>query len=177
MENQIVDTSFLKVSHLSKTYEKRDEPALKPVTFSLQQGEMLTILGESGSGKSTLLKLLAGLLDPDQGDVFLAGEQIKGPSHKLVPGYDRIKVVNQGFKLSPNMRVWENLRYNLLRTTQAYQTQRINELIDLCQLHGLAQSYPRELSGGQQQRVAIGRALANHPRLLLLDEPDRKSVV
>ncbi|MGB0523686.1 MAG: ABC transporter ATP-binding protein, partial [Flammeovirgaceae bacterium] len=162
---------FLIVDHISKTYDKANFPALYPIQFSMTSGEVLTILGESGSGKSTLLKLLAGLLDADTGSIHLADQAIKGPSHKLVPGYDQIKVVNQGFLLSPNMRVWENLRYHLLRFPRAAQEKRIEELTELCRLEGLTEKYPRELSGGQQQRVAIGRAIANHPKLLLLDEP------
>lgn len=162
---------FLTVDQLSKSYDNADFPALHPLSFSVSQGEILTILGESGSGKTTLLKLLAGLLDPDSGSIDLSGQAIKGPFHKLVPGYESIRVINQGFLLSPNMRVWENLRYHLLRTPRAYQDRRIEELIQLCRLEGLAERYPRELSGGQQQRVAIGRALANKPKLLLLDEP------
>lgn len=162
---------FLKVKDISKTYDQTSVPALHPVNFAVNKGEIITILGESGSGKTTLLKLLAGLLEPNSGEIILANEPIKGPSHKLIPGYDSIQVVNQGFLLSPNMRVWENLKYNLLRTSKSFQEKRIQELIKLCKLEGLAERYPRELSGGQQQRVAIGRALANHPKLLLLDEP------
>ena len=163
--------SYLSVSQLSKTYPHAELPALLPIDFAIEEGEVISFLGESGSGKSTLLNLLAGLLDASEGTVHLAQEAIKGPSSKLVAGYESIKLVQQGLKLSPNMRVWENLRYHLLRTTKSYQTQRVAELLQLCQLDGFAEKYPRELSGGQQQRVAIGRAIAKQPKLLLLDEP------
>lgn len=163
--------SYLSVNQLSKTYPNATQAALLPTDFTVKEGEIISILGESGSGKSTLLNLLAGLLDASEGTIHLAQEQIKGPSSKLVAGYESIKLVQQGLKLSPNMRVWENLRYHLLRTTTTYQNQRIAELLELCQLSGFSEKYPRELSGGQQQRVAIGRAIAKQPKLLLLDEP------
>jgi len=163
--------SYLNVQQLSKTYPERKQPALQPISFELQMGEVVTFLGESGSGKSTLLNLLAGLMDADEGEIQLAQTPIEGTSSKLVPGYEAIKLVKQGLKLSPNMKVWENIRYHLLRKTTAYQHHRIRELIQLCQLEGLEESFPRQLSGGQQQRVAIARAIANKPKLLLLDEP------
>jgi ABC-type Fe3+/spermidine/putrescine transport system ATPase subunit len=146
-------------------------PALQNLSFGLEQGEVLTFLGESGSGKTTLLKLLSGLLNADSGEVWLDGKQITGPAKQLVAGYEEVRLVNQDFGLGHKLKVWENLRYHLLKYSKPAQEKRIAELIAVCQLEGLENNYSHELSGGQQQRVALGRALANEPRLLLLDEP------
>ncbi len=162
---------MLSVSNLAKSYPKMQNPALQALSFGLQKGEILTLLGESGSGKTTLLKLLSGLLDADAGEILLDGERISGPAKKLVAGYEEIRLVNQDFGLGHKLKVWENLRYHLLKYSKAFQEERIAELVKLCQLEGLENNYSHELSGGQQQRVALGRALANEPKLLLLDEP------
>jgi iron(III) transport system ATP-binding protein len=162
---------MLSVSELTKYYSKMPVPALQELTFGLQKGGILTFLGESGSGKTTLLKLLSGFLDADSGKILLDGERITGPSKQLVAGYEEIRLVNQDFGLGHKLKVWENLRYHLLKYPKVVQEERIAELIKLCQLEGLENNYSHELSGGQQQRVALGRALANEPKLLLLDEP------
>ncbi len=162
---------MLSVSKLTKSYQKMKVPALQEFSFGLQKGEILTLLGESGSGKTTLLKLLSGLLDADSGEILLDGERISGPSKKLVAGYEEIRLVNQDFGLGHKLKVWENLRYHLLKYPKVAQEKRIADLLELCQLEGLENNYSHELSGGQQQRVALGRALANEPKLLLLDEP------
>lgn len=162
---------FLEVQQLSKSFDKQDLPALHRVSFTLEQGQIMGLIGSSGSGKTTLLRIAAGLLDSDQGQVLLDGKRIIGPSEQLVAGHPRIRLLAQAFDLAPKMRVYENLRFFLLKWPKAKQQARIEELLKLCGLTGMAQRFPRELSGGQQQRLALGRALADYPDLLLLDEP------
>jgi ABC-type Fe3+/spermidine/putrescine transport system ATPase subunit len=145
---------------------------IEAVSFSLKQGERLSILGRSGSGKSTLLKAISGLLDLQSGDVFLGDEKIKGPNYSLIPGNKSIKYVAQDFDLKPDYTAYENIKDHLDYNYTPEKKERIvSKLIALFGLKDEAHNYPRQLSGGQQQRVAIAGCLAEMPKLLLLDEP------
>jgi iron(III) transport system ATP-binding protein len=145
---------------------------IEAVSFSLKQGERLSILGRSGSGKSTLLKAVSGLLDLQNGDVFLGEEKIKGPNYSLIPGNKSIKYVAQDFDLKPDYTAHENIKDHLDYNYTPEKKERIvSKLIALFGLKDEAHNYPRQLSGGQQQRVAIAGCLAEMPKLLLLDEP------
>lgn len=162
---------ILEVKQVSKTHEKSTHPAVQSVSFTLEEGQILSLTGESGSGKTTLLKLTAGLLEADAGQVFLDGEWVKGPSRRLVPGHPDIKMVYQHYELSPNLNARQNIAHILRAYEDAYREERTEELLALCKLSTLANRYPRELSGGEKQRLALARAIAEEPRLLLMDEP------
>ncbi len=143
--------------------------ALDEISFSAQAPEFICLLGPSGCGKTTLLRLLAGLEQPDHGQILLDSEDLT-----RIPARDRgFGIVFQAYSLFPNMTVAENIGYGLkIRgASPAEMSARIAELLDLIQLGALADRYPYQLSGGQQQRVALARAVAVRPRLLLLDEP------
>lgn len=162
---------ILKVSDVSKQYEEKSQPAVQHIHFTLEKGQILTLTGESGSGKTTLLKIIAGLIEADQGKVYLNGEWVKGPSRRLVPGHPDIKMVHQHYELSPNLNVRQNIMRILSAYVKEYQEERAAELLEICKLSHLHAHYPRELSGGERQRVALARALAEEPVLLLMDEP------
>jgi iron(III) transport system ATP-binding protein len=164
-------STLLEVKQLSKQYERSEAIAVDDVSFHLEEGEVMSLTGESGSGKTTLLQLIAGLMQPDAGEVWLDGEKVKGPSARLVPGHPDIKIVFQHYNLSPNITVRENIAHILRAYVDEYRNERTEELIQLCKLERLAEHYPRQLSGGEKQRVALARALAEEPRLLLMDEP------
>ncbi|MFD1552123.1 hypothetical protein DNU06_00505 [Putridiphycobacter roseus] len=148
-----------------------DKIILNNISFSLEKGERLVMVGQSGCGKTTLLKTLAGLLQPTAGSLYFDGEKVRGPAERLVPGHDRIKLVNQDFELDNFHTVTENIRLKLLAFDDAYKSSRINELLKLTGLQKYSQRLANTLSGGQKQRLAIARALADEPDLLLLDEP------
>ena len=143
--------------------------AVDGVDLTVQQGEFLTLLGPSGSGKTTILKMIAGFESPTSGTIELAGRDVS----RLSPAERGIGVVFQQYALFPHMTVGENIAYPLvLRKWPAPErTQRVQQMLDLVELSGYGNRYPRELSGGQQQRVAVARALAFQPALLLMDEP------
>ncbi len=143
--------------------------ALDDVTLTIGNGELLALLGPSGSGKTTLLRVLAGLELPDVGKV-----QENGHDLTSLGARDRnVGLVFQHFALFPHLDVFENIAFSLrVRNRPAVEVQtRVDELLHLVQLEGLAHRRPAELSGGQRQRVALARALAARPRVLLLDEP------
>jgi putative spermidine/putrescine transport system ATP-binding protein len=143
--------------------------AVAGVDLGVRRGEFLTLLGPSGSGKTTILKLIAGFERPTAGRILLDGEDIS----RLSPAERGIGVVFQHYALFPHMTVRDNVGYplKLRRWDRARREQRIGEALRLVRLEGYEARYPRQLSGGQQQRVAVARALAFHPRLLLMDEP------
>ncbi len=140
-------------------------------SLELSAGDIVAVLGESGSGKSTLLRLLAALEQPHAGELLLDGKRIPPPAEKLIAGHEKIKLVKQDFGLFPNVSLQENIAYELRFYEENYRDERVSKLLKWIGLSELANRLPREVSGGEQQRAVIARALADEPRLLLLDEP------
>lgn len=161
---------MLKVHQIEFSYQKKSK-ILNNLSFGLQPGEHLCVMGESGSGKSTLLKAIYGLLDLDSGSIFWKDQEVLGPAHHLVPGMDFFKYVPQNFDLMPYTTVEENIQKFLSRFYPEESKKRSDELLQVIEMEGFAKVKVKNLSGGQQQRVAIARALANEPELILLDEP------
>jgi ABC-type sulfate/molybdate transport systems ATPase subunit len=156
--------TFLTVSGISK--QGQQGPVLKDITFSLPPFQKTAIAGETGSGKSSLLKIIAGLLQPDTGEVIFKNEKVKGPEDKLVPGHAGIAYLSQHFELPGFLRVEQVLNYsNELTGTEA------GTLYELCRINHLLQRRTDQLSGGERQRIAMARLLVTSPGLLLLDEP------
>lgn len=141
------------------------------MSFQLNEGEHLCIMGESGSGKSTLLKAIYGLLDLNEGAISWKNQEVLGPAHHLVPGMDFFKYVAQDFDLMPFISVEENIKKFLSRFYPEEAQMRTDELLQVIEMTEFAKQKVKNLSGGQQQRVAIARALAKEPELILLDEP------
>tara|TARA_R110000787_G_scaffold199216_2_gene310270 strand:- start:11365 stop:12300 length:936 start_codon:yes stop_codon:yes gene_type:complete len=161
---------MLKVDNISFQYHKKKE-VLKNLSFSLEAGQHLCVMGESGSGKSTLLKAIYGLLDLNKGSIFWNEKQVLGPAFHLVPGMGFFKYVAQDFDLMPFTSVSENIEKFLSRFHPEETRERTQELLKVIEMTEFRNEKVKNLSGGQQQRVAIARALAKEPELLLLDEP------
>ncbi len=162
---------MLEVHHISKSYPGEELGAVKDVSFHVEQGEIVSIIGKSGSGKTTLLRMLAGLMKPDSGELIFQGEPFKNPEEQLIAGHDSIKMVFQDYELMPSMTVKENVAYKLLGLEESEKTAQTNLILELCGIIDFIDRLPRELSGGQQQRLSLARALAEDPELLLMDEP------
>ncbi|MBA3430249.1 MAG: sulfate/molybdate ABC transporter ATP-binding protein [Actinobacteria bacterium] len=143
--------------------------AVQDVTFEAAEGKITALLGPSGSGKSTVLRLIAGLERPDEGKLWLSGEE-----RTFTSVQERgVGFVFQHYALFRHMSVRQNIAFGLAvrRASKDKQAKRVNELLELVQLGQFAERYPSQLSGGQRQRVALARALAPEPEILLLDEP------
>jgi ABC-type sulfate/molybdate transport systems ATPase subunit len=160
---------MLIVENLSFKYDK--VPVLKHISFSVNEGENVSIIGESGSGKSTLLKLIYGEFDANKGRIYWKNTEILGPKHNLVVNYEFIKYVAQEFDLMPFTSVEENIGKHLSNFYPKLKKKRTKELIRVVELEAFAKTKVKNLSGGQKQRVALARALAIDPEVLLLDEP------
>jgi ABC-type Fe3+/spermidine/putrescine transport system ATPase subunit len=161
--------SFLVIKQLKKYFG--EQKAVNKVSFQLEKGEILAILGESGSGKTTLLQLIAGYQEPDSGSLLLDNQPITPPSQKLIAGHPDIKLVKQDYGLFPNMSLKENIAYELRFYEASYRQARVNHLLKLSGLWHLQNHLPKQVSGGEQQRAVIVRSIAEKPKLLLLDEP------
>jgi sulfate transport system ATP-binding protein len=146
-----------------------DFVALDDVTLEVESGSLTALLGPSGSGKSTLLRIVAGLEQPDAGTIWLDGDEVTA----LPPQARGVGFVFQHYAAFKHMTVRKNVAFGLeiRRRPKAEIADRVEELLRLVQLHGLADRYPAQLSGGQRQRMALARALAVEPNVLLLDEP------
>jgi sulfate/thiosulfate transport system ATP-binding protein len=146
-----------------------DFVALDDVSVAIPEGSLTALLGPSGSGKSTLLRVIAGLEEPDAGQVLLGDDDVtRRPARARGVG-----MVFQHYAAFKHMTVWENVAFGLKvrKRPKAEIENRVHELLELVQLEGLAKRYPAQLSGGQRQRMALARALAVDPEVLLLDEP------
>lgn len=144
---------------------------LNNFSLELDQGDILCLLGPSGCGKTTALKTIAGLHQSDRGKIELFGNTVVDEHFNLPPQQRQIGFIFQDYALFPHMTVANNIAYGLTSLAKPEQQQRIHEVLSLVELPTLENRYPHELSGGQQQRIALARALANKPKLLLMDEP------
>ena len=169
----MTDKTILSVDNLALSYGSN--PILKGVSMQLRRGEVVSLLGPSGSGKTTLLRAVAGLEQPHQGSVTIAGRAIYDAAAGIdVPAEKRdLGLVFQSYALWPHKTVFDNVAYplKLRKVGQNEITQRVHAALKNLGLDHLAERYPHQLSGGQQQRVSIARALVYNPPVILLDEP------
>lgn len=166
---------LLEVQSVSKTYGSGETSvhALKNVSFSVQKGEYVAIIGESGSGKSTLLNMIGALDTPTSGKVWIDGRDIFAMEEKKLTVFRRrnIGFIFQAFNLIPELTVEQNMIFPVLLDYQKPDKRYLEELLAVLNLKERRNHLPGQLSGGQQQRVAIGRALITRPSLILADEP------
>jgi len=160
---------MLKVQNISFSY--KESPTIESISFTLEKGNNLAVIGESGCGKSTLLKLIYGLYDLNEGQIFWNQTEVLGPKYHLIPGMDFMKYLAQDFDLMPFITVAENVGKYLSNIYPEKKSERIAELLAIVEMTELANVKAKFLSGGQMQRVAIARVLALEPEVLLLDEP------
>lgn len=166
---------ILKVENLKKVYGKGENQveALAGVSFSVEQGEFVAIIGPSGSGKSTLLHILGGVDRPSEGKVFVNGIDVYQQKEEQLAVFRRREVglIYQFYNLIPVLDVRENITLPVLMDGRKVNESRLEELLEILKLKGREKHLPNQLSGGQQQRVSIGRALMNAPAVVLADEP------
>ena len=161
-------TLMLEFRHISHAYNGND--SVKDVSFSVNAGEVVTLLGPSGCGKTTLLRLAAGLERPKAGEIWLDDRLVSDPGQVVPPETRGVGYMFQDYALFPHLTVLENVLFGL-RDRGSEATRRGLDVLAEANIEALADSYPHELSGGQQQRVALARALAPRPSVILLDEP------
>jgi len=166
---------ILKVDNLCKTYGKNENlvKALDGVSFSVEKGEFVAIIGPSGSGKSTLLHILGGVDMPTDGKVYMDGKDVyaQNPEQLAIFRRRQVGLIYQFYNLIPVLNVEENITLPVLMDSRQVNRARLNELLQTLSLTNRTQHLPNQLSGGQQQRVSIGRALMNAPAIVLADEP------
>lgn len=166
---------ILRASHLCKTYGKGENEvrALDDVSFSIEKGEFVAIVGTSGSGKSTLMHILGGVDRPDSGSVYMDGQDIYKQNDEQLAIFRRRQVglIYQFYNLIPVLDAVENMTLPALLDGRKVEKSRIDQMINDLGLKGREHHLPNQLSGGQQQRVSIGRALINSPTVILADEP------
>ena len=166
---------FLSVEHLTRMYQDGDATvtALDDVTFNIEEGEFLAIVGSSGSGKSTLMHLLGGVDRPTKGAVYLQGQDIFAQNDEQLAIFRRreIGLIYQFYNLIPLLDVTENILLPVQLDSKPIPQDYLHSLLSTLGLEAIRHKFPRQLSGGQQQRCAIARALINRPALILADEP------
>lgn len=160
---------MLSIQNISFSYLK--QKTIPSFSLALEEGKTLAIIGESGCGKSTLLKLIYGLHDLDEGQIFWKENEVLGPKYHLIPGMDFMKYLAQDFDLMPFITVAENVGKYLSNIDKEKKQNRILELLEIVEMTEFAKVKAKYLSGGQMQRVALARVLALEPEVLLLDEP------
>lgn len=166
---------ILKVENLTKKYGSGENEvrALDGISFSVEKGEFVSIIGPSGSGKSTLLHILGGVDRPTSGKVFMNGQDVYAAGEEELSIFRRREVglIYQFYNLIPVLNVIENITLPVLMDGRRVNEERLKELLESLRLTGRENHLPNQLSGGQQQRVSIGRALMNAPAVVLADEP------
>ena len=166
---------ILKIEHLSKVYGSGENAvrAVDDISFGVEKGEFLAIIGPSGSGKSTLLHILGGVDRPTSGKVLMNGQDVYAQDEEALAVFRRRQVglIYQFYNLIPVLNVVENMTLPVLMDGRRVNEERLNELLQTLGLTERRKNLPNQLSGGQQQRVSIGRALMNAPAVVLADEP------
>ncbi len=166
-------STTITIKNLTKRFG--DVIAVNNVSLTIEAGTFLTLLGPSGCGKTTLLRCIAGLEDPNEGEIYIGDKlvysSLKGIS--LQPGLRDLGLVFQNYALWPHMTVYKNITFALemQKLTKAQMDERVHEALQEVQMDGYENRYPREMSGGQQQRIALARMLAYRPKVFLMDEP------
>lgn len=163
--------SNLTLKNISKKYQKNE--VVHDISLHIESGTFVSFLGPSGCGKTTLLRMIAGLIEPSQGEIFIANKPVYTRHYFVPPEKRNIGMVFQSYALWPHMTVFQNISYPLKikRIAPHRIKEKVLTYLEMVGLKGLESRYPHELSGGQQQRVAVARALIREPELLLLDEP------
>ncbi|WP_036691719.1 ABC transporter ATP-binding protein [Pedobacter glucosidilyticus] len=162
---------LISVSNIYKNFTKTSHSGVSGISLDIHEGEIVSIVGESGSGKTTLLKLIYGYLIPQEGEILFEGKRVLGPTEKLIPGHDEMKMVTQELTLNLYARVYDNISSLLSNTDLDVKRDLTMQTMEFLRIDHLAYKKIVELSGGEQQRVAIARAVITEPRVLLLDEP------
>ncbi len=166
---------ILRVEHLKKVYGQGENAvhALEDISFSVEKGEFVAIIGPSGSGKSTLLHILGAVDIPTSGKIYLGGQDVFAQNEEQLAVFRRRQVglIYQFYNLIPVLNVRENMTLPILMDGRKINEARLQEMIHTLHLEGREKHLPNQLSGGQQQRVSIGRALMNAPAVVLADEP------
>ena len=166
---------LMQIQYLSKVYGQGENQvrAVDDISFTVEKGEFLAIIGPSGSGKSTLLHILGGVDCPTSGKVFVDGQDVYAQNEDQLAIFRRRQVglIYQFYNLIPVLNVVENMTLPVLMDGRQVNQERLEELLDVLGLRGREKHLPNQLSGGQQQRVSIGRALMNAPAVVLADEP------
>ena len=166
---------LMQIQHLSKVYGQGENQvrAVDDISFTVEKGEFLAIIGPSGSGKSTLLHILGGVDRPTSGKVFVDGQDVYAQNEDQLAIFRRRQVglIYQFYNLIPVLNVVENMTLPVLMDGRQVNQERLEELLDVLGLRGREKYLPNQLFGGQQQRVSIGRALMNAPAVVLADEP------
>ena len=166
---------LMQIQHLRKVYGQGENQvrAVDDISFTVEKGEFLAIIGPSGSGKSTLLHILGGVDRPTSGQVFVDGQDVYAQNEDQLAIFRRRQVglIYQFYNLIPVLNVVENMTLPVLMDGRQVNQERLEELLDVLGLRGRENHLPNQLSGGQQQRVSIGRALMNAPAVVLADEP------
>jgi putative spermidine/putrescine transport system ATP-binding protein len=159
--------THLKLTNISKEYG--GTTVVQDFNLDVEQGEFVSFLGPSGCGKTTTLRMVAGFETPTRGTITINNQDITN----IPPNQRNVGMIFQAYALFPNMTVAQNIGFGMQihKESKSAIKQRVEEMLALINLEKHANKYPFQLSGGQQQRVALARALANHPQLLLLDEP------
>ena len=175
--------STVLLKNVTKTFDpsvkrERSIPAVREVSLEVRSGELLVLVGPSGSGKSTVLRLVAGLEEPDQGEIYIGERLVSAARDRKVTAWvepkDRdIAMVFQNYALYPHMSVYDNLAFGLKmrRTPRGEMKSRVDETARILEIEPLLERKPRQLSGGERQRVALGRAIVRRPKAFLFDEP------
>ena len=161
---------MLSVSNLSISFD--ESQVLEGFNLDVESGDIFALLGDSGSGKSSALRFIAGLENAKNGSVVLDGANLSlNGAHSVKPELREIGMVFQDYALFPHMTVFQNISFSIDHLSKKSKTEKVTSLLELINLNGIEKKYPHQLSGGEQQRVSLARALANSPKLLLLDEP------
>ena len=156
--------AFMKITGITKYGD--DGPILRDVSFSQRRRHRIAVIGETGSGKSTLLKIIAGLIQPDEGEVLFEKKKLSGPAERLVPGLPEVGYLSQDYELPKFLRIEQVLEYS-----RTLSKEEANRIFEICQIDHLYNRKTDHISGGERQRIAIARLLITHPKVLLLDEP------
>ena len=162
---------YLNLNDIQFSYDNGQNVVLNNFSVSIDEGEIVSIVGNSGSGKSTLLRIISGLEDRSTGRVELDGDVLQSSKVFVQPDKRKIGFVFQDYALYPFLNVRQNIEFGIKKLPTKERKRRIDETLSLVKINELEKRFPHELSGGQMQRVALARALAPKPRVLLMDEP------